>query len=65
MVQQEPTYTVHEIVDMIHLFERKEMSILVQLLNEEKKLYSLVDLQRLNMITSMRYGEIKAEENKK
>jgi len=33
----EPTYTADEIMERIELFEREDLSILVKLLNEEKK----------------------------
>lgn len=61
----EPTYTADEIMERIELFEREDLSILVKLLNEEKKRYSLVDLQKLNIAISMRYGEIRIAEEKK
>lgn len=61
----EPTYTADEIMKRIELFEREDLSILVKLLNEEKKRYSLVDLQKLNIAISMRYGEIRIAEEKK
>lgn len=63
-MKKQPTYLVHEIVEMVGFFGRSEMKVLVWLIEEECDRYEEKQLFYLRMVVSHRYGEIEIEEMK-
>lgn len=61
-MKKEPTYLVHEIVEMVGFFGRSEMEVLVWLIEEERDRYDNRQFFYLRMVIAHRYGEIEIED---
>lgn len=54
IAKNEPTYSTDEVLDMALTLDREGLVILVGLINEEKKRYSLMDLYTIQSMIELR-----------